>query len=76
MEGVIGLAILQGESLVTEIRGLDAKGSGQAVVWRENELGNAKKLKLTIPRTLPGEKYASPWTSRRKEEERRCRMKF
>ena len=40
MEGVIGLAILQGESLVTEIRGLDAKGSGQAVVWRENELGN------------------------------------
>ncbi len=56
MEGEIGLAILQGESLVTEIRGLDAKGSGQAVVWRENELGNAKKLKLTIPRTLPGEK--------------------
>ncbi|MGG2938440.1 23S rRNA (uracil(1939)-C(5))-methyltransferase RlmD [Heyndrickxia faecalis] len=50
------MAILQGESLVTEIRGLDAKGSGQAVVWRENELGNAKKLKLTIPRTLPGEK--------------------
>ncbi|WP_258921880.1 23S rRNA (uracil(1939)-C(5))-methyltransferase RlmD [Heyndrickxia coagulans] len=50
------MAILQGESLITEIRGLDAKGSGQAVVWRENELGNAKKLKLTIPRTLPGEK--------------------
>ncbi len=56
MEGEIGLAILQGESLVTEIRGFDAKGSGQAVVWRENELGNAKKLKLTIPRTLLGEK--------------------
>lgn len=50
------MAILQGESLITEIRDLDAKGSGQAVVWRENELGNAKKLKLTIPRTLPGEK--------------------
>ncbi|MCJ7842544.1 23S rRNA (uracil(1939)-C(5))-methyltransferase RlmD [Lederbergia sp. NSJ-179] len=47
---------IKGETLVTEIRQLDAKGSGQAVVWRENEHGNAKKLKLTIPRTLPGEK--------------------
>ncbi|MGE8206990.1 23S rRNA (uracil(1939)-C(5))-methyltransferase RlmD [Heyndrickxia sp. NPDC080065] len=45
-----------GETLVTEIRQLDKKGSGQAVVWRENELGNPKKLKLTIPQTLPGEK--------------------
>lgn len=47
---------MMGEVLVTEIRQLDAKGSGQAVFWRENEHGNKKKLKLTIPRTLPGEK--------------------
>lgn len=50
------MTITTGESLITEIRQLDAKGSGQAVVWRENELGNPKKLKLTIPQTLPGEK--------------------
>ncbi|GER70996.1 23S rRNA (uracil-C(5))-methyltransferase RlmCD [Weizmannia acidilactici] len=50
------MAIMQGETLVTEIRQLDQKGSGLAVVWRENELGTPKKLKLTIPRTLPGEK--------------------
>ena len=35
---------------------MDVKGSGQAVIWRENEQGNPKKLKLTIPQTLPGEK--------------------
>ncbi|MGE6259938.1 23S rRNA (uracil(1939)-C(5))-methyltransferase RlmD [Heyndrickxia sporothermodurans] len=46
----------QGETIVTEILQLDEKGSGQAVVWRKNELGNPKKLKLTIPQTLPGEK--------------------
>lgn len=45
-----------GETLVTEIRQFDKKGSGQAVVWRENEQGNSKKLRLTIPQTLPGEK--------------------
>lgn len=50
------MTITTGESLITEIRQLDTKGSGQAVVWRENELGNPKKLKLTIPQTLPGEK--------------------
>lgn len=44
------------ESFITDIHRLDPKGSGQAVVWRENELGNPKKLKLTIPQTLPGEK--------------------
>lgn len=76
MEGEIGLAILQGESLVTEIRGFDAKGSGQAVVWRENELGNAKKLKLTIPRTLLGEKVRVTVDQPEKEEERHFRMKF
>ncbi|MBL4953757.1 23S rRNA (uracil(1939)-C(5))-methyltransferase RlmD [Neobacillus sp. YIM B02564] len=41
-----------------EIRQLDEKGSGQAVIWRENEQGNMKKLKLTIPQTLPGEKVS------------------
>ncbi|WP_018661655.1 23S rRNA (uracil(1939)-C(5))-methyltransferase RlmD [Heyndrickxia acidiproducens] len=50
------MEITQGETLVTEIRQLDKKGSGQAVVWRENVFGNPKKLKLTIPQTLPGEK--------------------
>jgi len=42
--------------MIVDIDRLDEKGSGQAVVWRENELGNKKKLKLTIPQTLPGEK--------------------
>ncbi|WP_449539135.1 23S rRNA (uracil(1939)-C(5))-methyltransferase RlmD [Ferdinandcohnia sp. Marseille-Q9671] len=41
--------------MIAEIKRLDEKGSGQAVVWRENELGNKKKLKLTIPQTLVGE---------------------
>ena len=40
----------------TTVDYLDHKGNGQAVVWRENELGNPKKLKLNIPLTLPGEK--------------------
>ena len=44
------------ETMITEINRLDEKGSGQAVVWRENEHGNPKKLRLTIPQTLPGEK--------------------
>ncbi|WP_409305898.1 23S rRNA (uracil(1939)-C(5))-methyltransferase RlmD [Peribacillus sp. SCS-155] len=39
-----------------EIHRLDDRGSGQAVIWRENEHGNLRKLKLTIPQTLPGEK--------------------
>ncbi|HET7628568.1 MAG TPA: 23S rRNA (uracil(1939)-C(5))-methyltransferase RlmD [Bacillales bacterium] len=46
----------QGETFVTEIKKLDDKGSGRASVWRENKKGNPKKLKLTIPQTLPGEK--------------------
>jgi 23S rRNA (uracil1939-C5)-methyltransferase len=44
------------EVMIAEIKHLDEKGSGQAEVWRENEEGNKKKLKLTIQRTLPGEK--------------------
>lgn len=39
----------------TTINHLDHKGNGQAVVWRENEQGNPKKLKLNVPLTLPGE---------------------
>jgi len=42
--------------MVVEVNQLDNKGSGRAATWRKNELGNTKKLKLTIPRTLPGEK--------------------
>ncbi|MCM3799816.1 23S rRNA (uracil(1939)-C(5))-methyltransferase RlmD [Caldibacillus thermoamylovorans] len=45
-----------GSSFITEIRQLDKNGAGQAVVWHENEKGNSKKLKLTVPETLPGEK--------------------
>jgi 23S rRNA (uracil1939-C5)-methyltransferase len=43
------------ESMVAKIRTLDERGSGRAEVWRENEQGNQKKIKLTIPQTLPGE---------------------
>ncbi|WP_396232337.1 23S rRNA (uracil(1939)-C(5))-methyltransferase RlmD [Fredinandcohnia sp. QZ13] len=41
--------------MIVEIKSLDEKGSGRATVWRENEHGNKKKLKLTIPQTLIGE---------------------
>lgn len=44
------------ETYVTTVEGLDRKGAGQAVIWRENEHGNKKKLKLVIPESLPGEK--------------------
>ncbi|MEQ6377354.1 23S rRNA (uracil(1939)-C(5))-methyltransferase RlmD [Bacillaceae bacterium S4-13-56] len=44
-----------GQVFEAEIRQLDKKGSGQAVVWRETGNENPKKLKLTIPQTLPGE---------------------
>ena len=50
------LTITTGESLVVDISKLDEKGSGRAIIWRENELGNQKKLRLTIPQALPGEK--------------------
>jgi len=62
------LTNIKGESFIADIRQLDAKGSGQAVVWRENEHGNSKKLKLTIPYALPGEKVRvtvdRPWVKR------------
>ncbi|MFD1779454.1 23S rRNA (uracil(1939)-C(5))-methyltransferase RlmD [Fredinandcohnia salidurans] len=41
--------------MIVEIKSLDEKGSGRGAVWRENEHGNKKKLKLTIPQTLIGE---------------------
>lgn len=44
------------ETFIAEINEIDTKGSGRSSVWRENELGNLKKLKLIIPQTLPGEK--------------------
>nr|WP_201712742.1 23S rRNA (uracil(1939)-C(5))-methyltransferase RlmD [Rossellomorea arthrocnemi] len=50
------MANFKPETMVATIEELDTKGSGQAVLWRENELGNPKKLRLTIPQTLPGEK--------------------
>jgi 23S rRNA (uracil1939-C5)-methyltransferase len=41
--------------MVVKVNHLDNKGSGRAATWRKNELGNSKKLKITIPQTLPGE---------------------
>lgn len=43
------------ETFVTDILDLDKQGSGNAVVWLGEEK-HARKLKLTIPQTLPGEK--------------------
>lgn len=40
----------------TTITHIDKKGSGRAVVWRDTGQVNPKKLKLTIPQTIPGEK--------------------
>lgn len=49
------MTVATGEKMVVDIDHLDRKGNGQAVVWRENELGNKRKLKLVIPESLPGE---------------------
>jgi len=49
------LAVTKPETMIVDIKSLDEKGSGRGVVWRENEYGNKKKLKLTIPQTLIGE---------------------
>ncbi|QKS69788.1 23S rRNA (uracil(1939)-C(5))-methyltransferase RlmD [Paenalkalicoccus suaedae] len=43
------------EVLDVDIRELDRKGSGRGTVWKENEFGDKRKLKLTVPMTLPGE---------------------
>jgi 23S rRNA (uracil1939-C5)-methyltransferase len=50
------LTVTTAKEMLVKIDNLDEKGSGQAVQWLENELGNKRKLKLTIPQTLPGEK--------------------
>ncbi|WAA12889.1 23S rRNA (uracil(1939)-C(5))-methyltransferase RlmD [Fervidibacillus halotolerans] len=42
-------------NFVVQIEKLDGKGNGQAVYWRELEEGRRKKLRLTVPQTLPGE---------------------
>jgi len=57
-EGESQLHYIKGEVLEVEIHRLDAKGSGQAVVHREKDESKPKqkRLKLTIPQTLPGEK--------------------
>ena len=47
---------VESKVFVAEINGLDEKGSGKAQVWRETEHGTKRKIKLTIPQTLPGEK--------------------
>ncbi|WP_053217253.1 23S rRNA (uracil(1939)-C(5))-methyltransferase RlmD [Virgibacillus senegalensis] len=47
---------LKAEIMDTEINHLDKKGSGRAVVWRDTGQENPRKLKLMIPRTLPGER--------------------
>ncbi|RTR31911.1 23S rRNA (uracil(1939)-C(5))-methyltransferase RlmD [Robertmurraya yapensis] len=44
------------EEMIVEIKSFDEKGSGKGSVWRENEKGILKKLRLTVPQTLPGEK--------------------
>lgn len=49
------MAVTKPETMIVDIKSLDEKGSGRGVVWRENEYGNKKKLKLTIPQTLIGE---------------------
>nr|WP_099364038.1 23S rRNA (uracil(1939)-C(5))-methyltransferase RlmD [Fredinandcohnia onubensis] len=49
------MAVTNPETMIVDIKSLDEKGSGRGVVWRENEHGNKKKLKLTIPQTLIGE---------------------
>lgn len=44
------------ETFIAEIDHLDRKGNGRAAVWIESDKGfNPRKLKLTIPQTLPGE---------------------
>ncbi|MEH7379325.1 23S rRNA (uracil(1939)-C(5))-methyltransferase RlmD [Bacillus sp. JJ1533] len=49
------MTVTKPETMIVEIKSLDEKGSGRGTVWRENEHGNKKKLKLTIPQTLIGE---------------------
>ncbi|MEF2292135.1 23S rRNA (uracil(1939)-C(5))-methyltransferase RlmD [Virgibacillus dokdonensis] len=43
-------------TFIMEITQFDAKGSGRAVIQRENKQGKRKKQHITIPYTLPGER--------------------
>jgi len=49
------LTTVEKETMIAEIDYIDDKGNGQAVLWRESTGSNPKKLRLTIPRTIPGE---------------------
>ncbi|WP_342514674.1 23S rRNA (uracil(1939)-C(5))-methyltransferase RlmD [Sporosarcina sp. FSL K6-1522] len=50
------MTTIKEETFVATIDHLDPKGNGQAAVWIESDKGfNPRKLKLTIPQTLPGE---------------------
>src|SRR5690625_7759979 len=44
------------EEYSVTVERLDEKGFGEAIVWRENELGNKRKIRLVIPESLPGDK--------------------
>ena len=46
----------KGDVHVVNIQQLSPKGDGQAVVRELSKQGNVKKLKLTIPQTIPGER--------------------
>lgn len=48
--------IMEPRVMETEISRLDNKGSGQAAVWIDRGQDKPRKVKLTIPKTLPGEK--------------------
>lgn len=61
------------EEMIVDIKSLDEKGAGRASVWRENEKGNPKKLRLTVPQVLPGEKVR---VTVDKPERRRRRAKL
>ena len=60
------------EEYSVTVERLDEKGFGEAIVWRENELGNKRKLRLVIPESLPGEKVrvTVPKPPRRWERQR------
>ena len=44
------------EIFTVNIDELNERGLGHSVIWRKNELGNKRKLTLTIPNVLPNEK--------------------
>src|SRR5690625_5733262 len=46
----------QQEKYTVTVERFNEKGFGESIVWRKNELGNPKKLRLIIPESIPGEK--------------------